>query len=181
MKYILKTAPTTLPVSVADVKEHLRIGDYTDHDNMIESYIEGATKSFEQQANLCLKAQTWYAYLSYEEVVEKIYLHKFPITAISSIKYYDSDNSQQTMDASNYTKIYSARPAEIIIDEVPSVYERSDAMVIEFIAGYTTVPADIILALKGRVYKMYNQPDDFVEMKQTYFDKVVRDYRAYEK
>jgi uncharacterized phiE125 gp8 family phage protein len=181
MKYTLKTAPTALAVSVADVKQHLRIESYGDHDAMVQTYIESATKSLEQKANLCLKPQTWTAYFEQSEVVERLFIYKYPITAISSIKYYDSDNVLQTISSGDYTAIFSLRPSEIIFDDTPSVYDRSDALQIEFVAGFTTVPDDIILALKQRCYKVYNNPDDFVEMKQTYFDKVIRDYRSYEK
>lgn len=181
MRYELKTAPTALAVSVADMKDHLRIADYSDHDAMIQTYIEAETRSFEHKSNTCLCAQTWYAYLSFEEVVEKVYLNKYPITAISSIKYYDSDNSQQTLSTDDYSVTYALRPSEIIIDDIPAVYERVDAMVIEFIAGFTSVPDDIVLALKQRVFKIYNNPGDFVEIKTGYFDKVARDYRIYER
>lgn len=180
MKYTLKTAPTTLAVSVADVKEQLRIESYGDHDAMIQSYIQGSTKTLEQKANLCLQAQTWTAYYTPSEVLERIFLYKYPITAINSIKYYDSDNALQTISSDDYTTIFTLRPSEVIFDDPPSVYDRSDALQIEFVAGFTTVPDDIILAIKHRVYKEYNNPDDFVEMKQTYFDKIIRDYRSYE-
>jgi uncharacterized phiE125 gp8 family phage protein len=180
MKYVVKTPASTLPVTLADVKSHLRAEDYTDHDDLITTYIEAAAKTIEQRANLMLKAQTWTLYLEQSEVSDRIKFYKWPVTSISSIKYYDSDNSLQTMDSSNYTTIITLRPTEIIIEDLPSVYDRSDAMQIEFVGGFTTVPDDIILAIKQRCFKVYNNPSDFVEMKTTYMEKVITDYRGYD-
>lgn len=181
MIYKVSTPSSTLPLNVTEMKEHLRIETYSDHDNMVQSYIEAAAQSFENKSNVCLTSQTWKAFLSKDEVVEYIYLEKYPITSITSIQYYDSDDSQQTMAVSNYTASLNTRPVEIYFDTVPTVYDRIDAMEITFVAGYSTVPKDIILALKQKVYKVYNDPNDFVENKMTYFDKVARDYRSYER
>ena len=180
MKYTIVTPASSLPVSVSEMKLHLRVETYSEHDELIESYIKAAVKSFEQKANICLMEQTWTLYLPGSEFGDTIYFYKYPVKSVSSVKYYDDDNTLQTMDSGNYTVVNSLRPAEIIIDDVPSVYDRSDAVQITFVGGFTTVPDDIILALKERVYKVYNNPDDFVEMKYTHFDKVARDYRSYD-
>jgi uncharacterized phiE125 gp8 family phage protein len=181
MKYSISTAATTLPVSIAEVKKHLRIESYGDHDDMIESYIEAATDTIEKRANIMIGSQTWKLFLSSEEVTENIFFYKSPITSISSIKYYDSDNALQTLSSSLYTTVLDIRPAQIIISELPSVYDRTDAMEITFVGGYTTTPRDIKLAIKQRCYKIYNSPDDTVEQKMTLMEKVIRDYRSYEK
>ena len=181
MKYVISTPSSTLAVPVEDVKTHLRIDSYSDHDNLIRSYIKASSKTIEQRANLMLTAQTWVLYLDSTEVEENIYFYKWPVTSISSIKYYDSDNAQQTMAASNYTSIITLRPSQIIIDDVPAVYERSDAMEITFVGGYTTLPEDITLAIMQRCDKYYNNPSANIEERTTMFEKVITDYRVYEK
>ncbi len=180
MKYRIVTPASSLPVSVADVKTHLRIESYSDHDDLIESYIESESKTFEQRADLMLEEQTWVVYFNPTEVKEYMCFYKDPVKSVSSIKYYDSDNNLQTMDSGNYTVVTAIRPCEVIITDVPSVYDRSDAFQITFVGGYTTIPTDIIRALKSRIYKIYNDPSDFVEIKKTYFEKVITDYRGYE-
>ena len=149
---------------------------------MIESYIKSETATIEKRCNLAIMPQTWDVFLDYTEVAEYLELFKFPMTSITSIKYYDTDNEEQTVDAGDYTTIITGRPTQIIFDDVPSVYERSDAMTIRFVAGFTNLEEinDIILAIKQRVFKIYNNPGDFVEEKLSYFDKVIRDYRVYE-
>ena len=180
MKYTLVTPATVLPVSVSETKTYLRVESYSDHDTMIESLIKSVSREFENKTNSCLTEQTWRLYLEYGEVADDIRFYKFPVKSISSIKYYDDDNEEQTLDSGNYTVVNSLRPTQIIIDDVPSVYDRTDAMVIEFVAGFTNLPEDIKLALQERVYKMYNDPNDFTEMRTTHFEKVARDYRSYD-
>jgi uncharacterized phiE125 gp8 family phage protein len=181
MKYTISVESTTLPLTVEEVKTHLRIDDYVQHDDMIRSYIEATSKTIEQRANLMLTAQTWKLFLEPDEVVENIFWYKYPVTSVSSIKYYDSDNSLQTLSTDDYTVITSLRPAQIIIDDVPSVYDRTDAMEITFVGGYSSLPNDISLAIKQRCYNVYNNPSDSVEQKMTLLEKVIRDYRSYEK
>jgi len=180
MKYTIVTPASTLPVSVVNVKTHLRIDSYTDHDSLIESYIKATTKTLEQRANICVSEQTWKLILEPGEVLENIYFYKSPVKSITSIKYYDSDNSQQTISIDDYTTILSLRPAQIIFDSVPSVYDRSDAMEITFVGGFTAIPDDITLAIKQRVFNVYNYPGDAVEQKLTLLEKIIRDYRSYE-
>lgn len=180
MKYRIVTPASALPVSVSDVKDHLRIASYSDHDSMIETYIEATTKTLEQRANICVAEQTWTLILEPQEVVENIFFYKSPVKSITSIKYYDSDNSQQTISSDDYTTILGLRPAQIILDSVPSVFDRSDAMEIIFVGGYDPVPNDIILAIKQRCYNVYNYPGDAVEQKMTLLEKIIRDYRSYE-
>ena len=93
-KYQVYVAATTLPVSVADAKAHLRV-THSDHDSLIEDLIWGAVKAFEKKANVCLSSQTWKAFL--DKGYEFIELWKYPITGISAIQYYDEDNTFTTL------------------------------------------------------------------------------------
>lgn len=182
--YYIRTAATTLPVSVADAKAHLRI-THTDHDDLISDLIWGAVKQFEKRANVCLSAQTWQAFL--DKGYEEIELWKYPITSISSINYYDSNNSIQTLSADNYYSNVAAgsnstsypRPSVIYVEDVPSTYEREDAFIIRFTAGFTTIDQDVKQALLNWVYRMYENPNDPVTQKTSFFDHVISDYRGY--
>ena len=177
MNYYLKTAATTLPVSVADMKTHLRV-THSEHDALIESYIEAAVNKIEGGANLCLVTQTWNAYFRWDEVKDQMRLWKYPISSITSVKYYDTDNSIQTDDAGNRTESLSGRPATILFEDTPSVYEREDAMDVEFVAGFTTIPSDILLAIKLYVARIYDNPSYPVDEKIGYVEKTIAKYRS---
>jgi uncharacterized phiE125 gp8 family phage protein len=180
MRYDVVTQPTTQPLTLEEVKQHLRVETYGDHDQLIDSYIDSTTKAFEQKANVAIMEQTIRVYYDYEELADELYFYRYPVQSISSIQYYDDDNALQTLNTADYISVIS-RPTQIIIDDMPSIYDRKDALFVEFVAGFTSVPHDILLALKQRIYKIYNNPDDFVEVKLTHFEKVIREYRSYEK
>ena len=181
MIYNLITPATALPVSLVDVKEHLRI-THSSHDDLITSIIWGATRQFENRSNECLSAQTWDLVLSEGEVLERIVFFKYPVSAITSVSYYDSDNALQT--TSDYVLFSNGKPASIRFDcdsdEVPTTYDRDDSMTIRFVCGYTTLPEDIKQAVLAKIFRLYENPGDPVSEKVSFFDKVVRDYRSYD-
>lgn len=181
MIYKRTTDPTELAVSVADMKIHLGVTS-SSHDALIQSYIEAAQRMIEARANICLKSQIWTLSLNQSEVVKKVEIGKYPILGFSSITYYDTDNASQSFTHSqgDYISFVAGRPGSLIFDEVPSVYDRDDAMKITFTAGFSTIPDDIVLAIKMLVWRMYNHPDDPVTEKQSFVDKIVRDNRSWQ-
>ena len=181
--YQIYKAATTLPVSVADAKAHLRVTG-SDHDSLIEDLIWGASKQFEKRANSCLSSQTWKAFV--EKGYEELELWKYPIAGISSIQYYDSDNALQTLSTGDYysnvntgSTGWNPRPIVIFITDVPSTYDREDAMIVTFSAGYSTIDNDVKQALYNWMYRKYENPDDPVSERISFFDTVVGDSRSY--
>jgi uncharacterized phiE125 gp8 family phage protein len=181
--YYIRTAATTLPVSVADARQHLRI-THSNHDQLIEDLIWGAVKSFEKRANVCLSSQEWKAFLP--KFSDEIVMWKYPITSIDSIRYYDGDNAIQTLSTSLYwhnvntgSNTSSPRPTVIFIDDTKDTYDREDAVIISFTAGYTTIDYDVKQALLSWVYRKYENPNDAVTERISFFDNVVADLRSY--
>lgn len=181
MIYNLITPATTLPVSVEDTKRHLRV-THSEHDDLVSDLISAAVKEFENRTNECLIAQTWDMVLNQAEVVSRILIFKFPVASITSVSYYDADNAGQT--TTDYTLFSNGRPASIRFDcdsdSVPSTYDRDDSMTIRFVGGYTSLPFDIKQAILARVFRIYENPNDPVTEKMSYFDKIATNYRAYD-
>lgn len=179
MIYYLVTPASVLPVSLADAKAHLRVTN-SDQDDLITDIIWGAARQFENRSNEVLSEQTWDLVMNQSEVLTRISFFKFPVKSITSVSYYDSDDSLQTVDAADYTLFITGRPSSIIFDDVPSTYLRDDSMTIRFVAGYTALPYDIKQAVLAKVFRLYENPNDPVEEKVSFFEKVVRDYRSYD-
>lgn len=181
--YQIYKAATTLPVSVSDAKAHLRVTG-SDHDSLIEDLIWGAVKQFEKRGNLCLSSQTWKAFV--DKGYEELELWKYPVAGISSIQYYNSSNALTTLStASYYSNVntgstgWNPRPIVIFITSVPSTYKREDAMIVTFSAGYSTIDFDVKQALLSWVYRKYEDPNDAVTERISFFDNVVGDNRSY--
>ena len=174
-----------MPVSIADAKSHLRV-THSDHDALIEDLIWGGVKAFEKAANVCLSDQTWKAFL--DKGYEEIELWKYPITGISIIQYYDDDNAIQTLSTDDYYSnvdtgsvgAYHPRPVLITVEDIPSTYDnRDDAFIITFTAGYTTIDYDVKQAILAWVYRMYENPNDPVTERLSFFDHIVSGNRSY--
>jgi len=181
MNFKLVTPASSLPVSVADAKTFCRITTSA-HDTLIEDHINEATRQFENRANICIMPQVWNLSLSYDEVVERIEILKYPILGFNSITYFDTNNTSQSLTNSqgDYISFIAGRPSTLQFDEVPTTYERDGAMTIQFLAGFDTVPDDIKLAIKMMVNRMYWHPDDPVSEKFSYVDRIIRDNRSWQ-
>ena len=181
--YQIYKAATTLPISVADAKAHLGVTNST-QDSLIEDLIWGGVKSFEKRANVCLSAQSWKVFL--DKGYEHIELWKYPITGISAIQYYDSDNALQTLSTGDYfsnvasgSTGYDPRPLMITVEDIPSTYTRDDAFIITFTAGYSIIDYDVKQAVLSWAYRKYENPNDDVSERISFIDNVVQDSSSY--
>ena len=150
-QYKLLTAPGSEPITLDEAKAYLRVDDSTE-DTLISALITAARRKFENDTLHYLLPQTWELYLNRNEITtEPISINKSDITAISSVKYYDSSNTQQTLSTSDYQTAIQGKPSSIQIITMPTIYDRLEAMVIRFTLGYANagaVPEDIKLAIK---------------------------------
>jgi uncharacterized phiE125 gp8 family phage protein len=137
-----------LPVSLAEAKSHLRVLN-GESDVHIESLIAAATEYCEGVTGRSLRVS--------ETVVQtfdcwpgcRIQLDRQPVLAVSSLKYYDDLNAQQTVVSTNY-RLHKSRNAaayfEIDGDYLyPSHYSREDAIELTYTAGYAAIN-DVVAA-----------------------------------
>ena len=145
-------------VDLADAKAHLRVLD-DDSNTEIANAIDAACTFLDIDADgfgglgFPLISQSWRIKAS-SFGAGAIRLPFGRVTSITSLKYYDADNVQQTMADTDYHLTGSGRDFFVILatsKSWPSVYGRPDAASIEFVAGYTdaaAVPADIKAAAR---------------------------------
>jgi hypothetical protein len=63
-------------------------------------------------------------------------LRRSPLVSITSIKYYDSANVQQTLAGSEYVADKVSIPGRVAFpNALPTVYFRTDAVQVDFVAG----------------------------------------------
>jgi uncharacterized phiE125 gp8 family phage protein len=153
--------PTNLPITLATAKEIARI-EHDYDDAIINSMIKSACKTAESFTGIQLTTGTFIEALpSFATQINLL----SPLQSVTSVKYYDSSNVQQTVASSNY-RIYTFGKSHYIeFDEnysFPAVYNRSDAVQIEFVAGYATTPEDIASWIAIRVVTLYENREEFV-------------------
>lgn len=80
-------------------------------------------------------------------------LGKDNVSAVNSVKYYDSDGTQQTVSSSYYRSLTFLRPAQVEFDDsfsAPTLDNRLYPVTINFTAGYSAsgnIPANIFHAI----------------------------------
>lgn len=165
-KLVLKTAPTSTVISLSEAKAFLRIdSDYDDDNTYITSLINVATQVVEEFTRRRLMTQTYN--LFYDEFPPYIDLQVGDVASVTHIKYYDADNTLQTLAASSYDVDTKVRPGRIYQSETgdfPNTYERPNAVEVEFIVGGTAsnVPEPIKMAMYLIIGRYYENRQDVV-------------------
>lgn len=154
LKTSLVTDAAIEPVSVAEVKNHLRVTDSTE-DSLIAALIISARKIVEQFTRRALINQTYRLYLDQFPYINAIELPFPPLVSVSYVKYYDQDGVLQTLPALDYQTDNRSTPGLIALTEDGAwpltEGDKVNAVEIEFIAGYgataSAVPFPLRLAI----------------------------------
>lgn len=141
----------------------LRGGDSTE-DTLLSSLITAAREYCEGFQNRAYINQAWELWL--DEWPDKDYLEipKPPLSSITSIKYYDVDDTEYTLDSSSYYVDVISEPGWVVLNNGyswPSTTLRpANGVCITFVAGYgassSYVPAKVrqaMLLLIGHYYE----------------------------
>ena len=139
------TAPSGEPVTLTEAKAHLRAGD--DEDTLIYGLIATAREVCEPKAGRAFLTQTLKMVYPCWPTGQRPYfeLLRGPIQSISSVKYYDTSNTLQTMPATDYFADLTVAPARIWLGDGkmwPSASLRLGAAVeVTYVAGYSAASA----------------------------------------
>lgn len=149
----LITPPAALPVSLEEVKAHLRV-DSADEDALIAKYLGAAVKALDGKAGglfHCLAVQTWEQ--SFDLAFpSRIVLPLGPVSSVTSIVYVDSDGASQTLAADAY-EFYPADGGDdaFVLPSWGTLWPVTRAcpraVTVRYQAGYTTLPEDLRIAL----------------------------------
>jgi len=170
VEYILTTAATEKPLTTAQLKAHLRVTHDLDND-YIDLLQNAAIETIQDYTDKQILPATWTLLL--DTFSTKIKIDKLPVASITSIKYYDTSNDQQTLATSVYRSEVRTNPAIIDLktdQEWPDVYDRPNAIEIAFVAGYANaaaVPEAFKHAIKLIVGNLYSYRDDLQQKPET--------------
>lgn len=155
----LITAPAVEPVSLVEAKAHLRV-DGDDDNVLLTMLITTARQEAEKVTRRALITQTW-------EVVLDCFPSggidlPFPtLQSVTSIKYFDGSNVEQTLSTSAYQVDADSEPGRVALASGyswPDTYDRLNAVRIRYVAGYglaAAVPAAIKQWILIRVATLY--------------------------
>lgn len=149
------TAPTAEPLTLVEVKQHLRMSDEIGDDNsLLTAQLAAARQDVEDRTNRQLMSASWTLKVDCFPC-GKFYLPRAPLASVTSLKYLESAAGVETTWASsNYIVSATREPGEVSLAygvAFPSIYPVADAVRIVFVAGYATaalVPAKAKQAIK---------------------------------
>lgn len=160
-KLTVQTAPTVLPVSVAEAKTVLRI-THTTHDVYIESLIKGMRAFIESTCRLTLTNTTYDMRLN-RFPAGVIELRRPPVSSVTSVKYVDVGGDTQTLTVTTdyHVDIYAETPYIEPQDTWPATEKNApNEVTVQYVAGYGAIAASIdehvrqsLLALITHVYE----------------------------
>lgn len=152
MSLITTTAAASDPVSVSEAKAHCRVDISTD-DTYITALITAATEAVQTRTGRQLVNATFRAAWDTLPASGEFPLMREPVSAVSSVKYYDADETQQTLDDTEYwVDLESTPPRVVLRDGFPSLYGwRPGLIQIVFVAGYGASGSSVPAALKQAV------------------------------
>jgi uncharacterized phiE125 gp8 family phage protein len=132
-------APSTTPLTRAQVKAHLRV-DFTDDDDLIDALIQAAVSHLDGWTGIlgrCLMEQTWRQ--DYDAFMPCMRLPLYPVISVVSVKYDDVDGVEQTIAPSNYDLLVDGLGAFVRFDinfSFPTIdVDRPAAVRITYHAG----------------------------------------------
>jgi uncharacterized phiE125 gp8 family phage protein len=132
--------------------------DGTAEDALLDAYLYAAQKYASDIANKQLLPATYRVeipapiyldcrlrdiYQFADDVASFVELPNPPFTSLTYVKYYDVNNSLQTLSSSYYRVVTDAeRPAYVVfLSGLPTMYPREDALQITFVCGYANAAA----------------------------------------
>ena len=184
--------PATQPITLAEVKAHLRI-THSAEDAYLTALIPVATRMVERYLSRRIVSQqvrAWFDMLPgmgndipgfgagvqsvpirYANVgmFRWINLPGQPVKSFEAFKYYTLDNTLMTYDAANYlVDLHDQDMIARVVLQYGSVWpvnlRVSQALALEYTLGYATPPADIVHAVKMALAAIFSNRGDAADM-----------------
>lgn len=150
--------PTALTlITLPEAKAHCRV-DHTDDDALITILINAAESHLDGYSGILGRAlinQTWVQ--SHEKFCSRMNLPVGIASSVTTVKYYDTLNAQQTLASSVYQLLADDLGSYISLKPLqvwPQTYAREDAVEITWVAGYGAAASNVPAAIKAAALLM---------------------------
>ncbi len=142
MTLIRTVDPAAEPVTLADVKAHLRL-DGDSEDELLNGLVRAAREDVERATGLALIEQNWRLALDDwpREGCVSVPLH--PVREILAVTAYGSEGEASVIAPSGYQTDIASRPARVHFDGPPGALRAMNGIEIDFVAGFGEAATDV--------------------------------------
>jgi uncharacterized phiE125 gp8 family phage protein len=144
MTTIKTSAATTQFITLNEAKLHLRV-DGSDEDSLITTLIAAAENACSAKTQRAIAQKTFQLALdAFPD--SSIELQFPPLVSVQTIKYYDTNGVLQVVNSADYFLDKVSEPGWVSPAYGlvwPDTQERINAVVVDYTAGYTTLPEDL--------------------------------------
>lgn len=161
MSLVMTSPPAAEPVTIADVKAHLRI-DGSDEDILLASLLLTSRLHIETALSLALITQSWTFRLDRWPGERCLELPLAPLRAVAEVRVRDAAGTATVVPAESYLVDLASRPARLVWNNVapPEPQTPASGIEIDLLAGFgggaDSVPAPLkhaILLLAAHWYE----------------------------
>lgn len=158
------------PVTVAEMKEHLRV-DWDEEDTYIGDLITACRRMFTGMTNrVCVNEKYTERFENWPRDKGEILLQRAPLSTVSTVVYTDTAGATNSWASSNYTTVTGQEPGRLVLKfsgQWPTdSLQPGLPIVVTYTSGYGTsaddVPADLKLAIKAMVAHYYDNREPVV-------------------
>lgn len=147
MTYILVTPPSAEPITLVEVKAHLRLNE-AHEDALLAALIVTARAHLERETGLCLIRQTLRLCADDWPVDGIVRIARYPVRAIDDVTVYGPDGEASSVSLQDHLLDGEGRPARLWLRDPPPPGRAINGIEIDFTAGFGEAGADVPDTLK---------------------------------
>ncbi|WP_048649121.1 head-tail connector protein [Nitratireductor soli] len=134
--------PTVEPVTLVEVKAHLRI-DHASEDDLLNGLIRAARQEVETATGMALINQSWRLVLDDWPPHAVLYLRRPPVREIIAVTVFDDDGAGSVLDPGSYDLDPVSNPARLHLSKRPPVGQKLNGIEVDFTAGHGEAGTDV--------------------------------------
>jgi uncharacterized phiE125 gp8 family phage protein len=178
--------PAVEPVTLSEVKAHLRI-DGTSEDDLLTGLVRAARQDVERSTGLALIDQSWRLVLDRWPASGTVPLRIHPVREVLSVTLYGSEGEASLLAPESYQVDTLSRPARVHAETTPPALRAMNGVEIDFSAGFgesgTDVPdllrrAILLLVAHWYEFRAGFGPDDQPVSYPAGYERMIAGYSA---
>lgn len=142
MTYALLAAPGVEPLTLDEVKAHLRL-DGADEDGLLTSLIRTARDHLERATGLAPITQRWRLYLDSVSEDGVIPIARTPLQSVEAARFYTATGTPVPIDPATLLLDRAGLPGRILLPGPVNPGRPLGGVEIDFTAGFGATPVDV--------------------------------------